>query len=233
MYADEIVATLRRRFTSEIPEALVNVFPPPAVSGLGRAGGFKLMIEDRGDVGLDMLQGQTDNVVERGNQQPGLSGLFTVYKANSPQLFADVDRAKCLTDGVSLADAFGTLQAYLGSRYVNDFNLFGRTWQVIVQADAVPQRNRGHPETKVRNCRGNMVPLGTLATVRAISGPLVLTRYNMYPAAAINGNTAAGVSTGQAIARDGEASASASCPRHGVSNGPRSPTSNAWRETPP
>src|SRR6185369_11276762 len=100
-------------------EALVNVFPPPAVSGLGRAGGFKLMIEDRGEVRLDMLQAQTDNLIKQANQQKEVVGLFTVYKANSPQLFADVDREKCLKHGVALGDVFGTLQAYLGSRYVN------------------------------------------------------------------------------------------------------------------
>lgn len=211
--AEAILATLRKRLAAEIPEATMQLFAPPAVSGLGRAGGFKLMIEDRGDVGLEMLQAQTDSLIDKSRPmekkvngetvrtpgEPAVSGLFTVFKANSPQLFADVDRDACLMQGVSLGDVFGTMQAYLGSRYVNDFNRFGRTWQVIVQADA---RFRNEVEDvrklRVRNIHGGMVPLGTVSTVRQISGPLVLTRYNMYPAAAIQGNVAPGYSTGQA-----------------------------------
>ena len=210
--AEAITNELRRRYASEIPEAQVIVFPPPAVQGLGRAGGFKLMIEDRGDVGMAMLQSQTENVIEMSKPAekdgkrirdgvPAVSGLSTVFKANSPQLFADVDRDACLSHGVSLGDVFGTLQGYLGSRYVNDFNLFGRTWQVIVQADS---RFRNQVEDvrklKVRNSQGSMVPLGAVATVKQISGPLVLSRYNMYPAAAIQGNASAGFSSGQANA---------------------------------
>ncbi len=161
------------------------------------------MVEDRGDVGLAELQAHTDNLVEKGNDNKDrVQGLFTVFNANSPQLFADVDREKCLKASVSLGDVFSTLQAYLGSLYVNDFNRFGRTWQVIVQAD---QRFRNDIEDvrklRVRNAQGQMVPLGSLATVRLMGGPLVLTRYNMYPAAAIQGNTATGVSTGQAMDR--------------------------------
>lgn len=200
MSGEEILKTLRRRYSTEVPEALVNVFAPPAVSGLGRAGGFKVMIEDRGDGGLEMLQQQTDNIVEKGNKNPKLQGLFTVYKANSPQLFVDVDRQECLSQGVQLGDVFSTLQAYLGSRYVNDFNRFGRTWQVVVQADS-QYRNEISDVKRlgVRNSQGRMVPMGTLASIREISSPLVLTRYNMYPAAAIQGNVANGISTGQGI----------------------------------
>jgi hydrophobe/amphiphile efflux-1 (HAE1) family protein len=201
MHSEAIIAKLRKRFAEEVPEGEFNVFPPPAVSGLGRAGGFKLMVEDRSDVGLETLQGQTDNLIENGKQETGVVGLFTVYKANSPQLFADVDREKCLTEGVSLGDVFGTLQAYLGSRYVNDFNRFGRTWQVIVQADHHFRNDvEDVKKLKVRNSHGDMVPMGTLANIYPVSGPLVLTRYNMYPAAAINGAAAKGYSTGQAIA---------------------------------
>jgi len=212
---EAIMANLKKRFQAEVPEALVTIFAPPAVSGLGRAGGFKLMIEDRGDAGLEMLQAQTDNIIEKsrsGERQvggevvswpgvPEVTGLFTVFKANSPQLFADVDRDACLAHGVNLGDAFGTMQSYLGSRYVNDFNLFGRTWQVIVQAD-MNFRNEIEDvrKLKVRNRHGQMVPLGAVSTVRETSGPLVLTRYNMYPAAAIQGSSAAGFSSGQANA---------------------------------
>jgi multidrug efflux pump len=200
MHSDDIVARLRKRYAAEIPEATINVFPPPAVNGLGRAGGFKFMVEDRGDGGLMALEEQTVALVDKGNKVPGLTGLFTIYKANSPQLFVDIDRDQCLKQGVSLNEMFGTLQAYLGSRYVNDFNQFGRTWQVIVQADAKFRNDiEDVKKLKVRNARGFMVPVGSLASVKYISGPLVLTRYNMYPSAAINGNTAAGFSTGQAI----------------------------------
>jgi multidrug efflux pump len=198
--ASSIMAQIKDRTAEEVPEAIINVFPPPAVSGLGRAGGFKIMVEDRGDLGLEFLQEQTDNLVKKGNEAAGLTGLFTVYKASSPQLFVDVNREACLSQGVNLSDVFGTLQAYLGSRYVNDFNRFGRTWQVVVQADG-PYRDEIEDVRKlmVRNRQGKMVPLGTLCEVKPMGGPLVLTRYNMYPAASINGNVKQGVSTGEGI----------------------------------
>jgi multidrug efflux pump len=199
--SDSIMSSLRSRIAEEVPEAVVNVFPPPAVSGLGRAGGFKLMVEQRGELDLPGLQRQTDELIRLGNLQPEVTGLFTVYKSNSPQLYADVDREKCLKHGVALADVFATLQACLGSRYVNDFNRFGRTWQVIVQADSTFRDDLADVHRlKVRNHEGRMVPLGSVANFELRSGPLVLTRYNMYPAAAIQGNVTSGYSTGQAIA---------------------------------
>ncbi len=160
--SDEILGKLRKRYTAEFPEALVNVFPPPAVSGLGRAGGFKLMIEDRGEGDLQELEKQTSNVIQRGTETvPGVTGLFSVYKANSPQYYADIDRTACLQHGVDLAEVFGTLQGSLGSRYVNDFNRFGRTWQVVVQADAEFRNDATDlPRLKVRNRDGEMIPLG-------------------------------------------------------------------------
>jgi multidrug efflux pump len=200
LYSDEIAAKLRKRLADEVPEASVLVLGPPAVSGLGNAGGFKFALEDRGDLGLDELQKQAENLIAVGNKTPGLTGLFTVYRANSPQLYADVNRDQCFKLGVPLRDVFDTLQVYLGSQYVNDFNKFGRTWQVNVQAEG---RFRDQVEDvkrlKVRNARGDMVPLGTLATVREINGPLIVGRYNMYPAAAVLGNAAPGVSSGQAM----------------------------------
>jgi len=206
LYSEVIAATLRKRFMAEIPQAKIDVFPPPPVRGVGRTGGFKLMVEDRGDVGLKVLQEQTDNLVEKGNhltgpgQRPLLVGLSSVFRANAPQLYVDLNRPQCMTMGVPLADAFNTLQVYLGSLYVNDFNLFGRTWQVVVQADA---RFRNQVEKvrqlKVRNRQGGMVPVGALADVRQVNGPLILTRFNMYPAAAINGYAGPGVSSRQAI----------------------------------
>jgi multidrug efflux pump len=206
LYCDEIANAIRKRCAKDVPEAVVAVFPAAPVRGVGRTGGFKFMVEDRGDGGLTTLQGQTDNLVEKGNQlrspqqRPLLVGLFSVFRANTPQLYVDMNRAQCMTMGVPLADAFNTLQVYLGSLYVNDFNLYGRTWQVIVQADA-PFRNQveGVKQLKVRNQSNTMVPLGALADVREVNGPLVLTRYNMYPAAAINGNTGPGISSGQGI----------------------------------
>src|SRR4029077_17596851 len=114
----------------------INVFGAPAVDGLGNAGGFKLMIEATGDVNYGALQAQTDNIVVKGNQQPGIAGMLNGFRANTPQLFAEVDRTKAKTMNVALTDINETLPVYLGGFYVNDFNRFGRTWQVNVQADA-------------------------------------------------------------------------------------------------
>ena len=167
------------------------------------------MVEDRKDLGVKTLQAQTDNLVrERATPcasppprpTPLLVGLFSVFRANAPQLYVNLNREQCMTMDVPLADAFDTLQIYLGSLYVNDFNRFGRTWQVVVQADA-KFRNQVDDvkQLKVRNRQGAMVPIGALADVREVNGPFILTRYNMYPAAAINGNAGPGVSSRQAI----------------------------------
>jgi multidrug efflux pump subunit AcrB len=205
--AAEIANTLKVRCLKEAPEAMVSVFPAPPLRGVGRTGGFRLMVEDRGDLGLQTLQEQADNLRDKaaqlcgGNGQPLLVMQPNVFRANAPQLYTDVNRLQCMTMGVPLADVFNTLQVYLGSLYVNDFNLFGRTWQVIVQADAKFRNDMEKVrQLKVRNSEGKMTPLGSLAEVREVNGPLILTRYNMYPAAAINGNTAMGVSSGQGIA---------------------------------
>ena len=207
LYGTEIAATLRARCAAEVPEAMVSVLPPPPIRGIGRSGGFKFMVEDRKDAGVKTLQAQTDNLVQKGNAlrkpprpTPLLVGLFSVFRANAPQLYVDLNRAQCMTMDVPLADAFNTLQVYLGSLYVNDFNRFGRTWQVVAQADA-EFRNQVEDVKllKVRNRQGAMVPIGALADVREVNGPFILTRYNMYPAAAINGNAGPGVSSRQAI----------------------------------
>ncbi len=149
------------------------VFGPPAVGGLGNAGGFKLMVEATGDVNFDALQAQADNLAAKGNQQPGLVGLFNGFRAGTPQLYVDIDRTKVKTMGVALTDVFDALQAYLGSYYVNDFNRFGRTWQVNVQADA-PFRVDAETvkQLKVRNADGDMVPLGAVVDVRDSAGPV-------------------------------------------------------------
>jgi multidrug efflux pump len=201
LYADAIAASLRRQFYNEIQEAQVAVFGAPPVDGLGTAGGFKLMVEDRGDNGLEMLQGQMDNLCAKANQQPGLIGVFTMFRANTPQLYTEIDRIKCKSLGVALDDVFMTLQSNLGGYYVNDFNRFGRTWQVNAQADSTFRMTPEDIATlKVRNDKGEMIPLGTVVKVEEIGGPIMVTRYNMYTAAAVNGNTAPGVSSGQAIA---------------------------------
>ncbi len=201
LYSDVIIAKLKARFAREIPEAITAVFGPPAVNGLGTAGGFKFIVEDQsGNLEPRDLQDRTDAIVNAARQDPRLAGLFTVFRANAPQLYVDVNRKQCAALGVQIADLFNTLQIYLGSLYVNDFNLFGRTWQVIVQADAnYRDQIEDFKQLKVRNASGGMVPLGAVADVRLINGPLILARYNMRMASAISGNLAPGVSTGDGI----------------------------------
>jgi multidrug efflux pump len=198
---EAITAHLRERLQREIPDARVLVFGPPAVRGLGNAGGFKLMVEATGDVDFHTLQTQADNLAAKGSQQPGLVGLFNGFRARTPQLYLDIDRTKVKTMGIELTEVFNALQAYLGSYYVNDFNRFGRTWQVNVQADA-PFRVDADTvrQLKVRNADGDVVPLGAVATVSDSVGPVQVTRYNMFPAAAINGASLPGVSTGDVMA---------------------------------
>src|SRR5262249_12552658 len=154
-----------------------------------------------GDVNFDSLQAQADKIAAEGNQQPGLVGLFDGFRARTPQLYAEIDRTKVRTMGVALTDVFDALQAFLGSYYVNDFNRFGRTWQVNVQADA---RFRVDADIvrqlKVRNADGDMVPLGSVIDIRDSAGPVQITRYNEHPAAPITGASLPGVSTGDVLA---------------------------------
>jgi multidrug efflux pump len=199
---EAIAAQLRRRFQKEVPDARVSVFGRPAVPGLGNAGGFKLMVEAIGDVNFARLQGQADNLARKGNQQPGLVGLFNSFRASTPQLYVDIDRAKVKTINVPLTDVFDALQVFMGGYYVNDFNRFGRTWQVNIQADA-PFRADAETlkQMKVRNADGDMVPLGAVVNVHDSTGPVTVTRYNMYPAAAIYGASLPEVSTGDVLRR--------------------------------
>jgi len=196
----EIIPILRERL-SGIQEARIAVFPPPPVQGLGTAGGFKLEVQDRSGAGLTALQAATEALAAAGNQQPGLVGLFTPFRANTPQLYADVDRTKAKKLNVPLDNLFDTLQVYMGSSYVNDFNLLGRTYRVTAQAEG---GFRAGPEDiaklKTRSATGAMVPLGSLVEIRRTTGPDRVLRYNMYPAAEINGDTPPGYSSGQAIA---------------------------------
>jgi multidrug efflux pump len=198
---DAIAAKIRERLAREVPEARVLVFGAPPISGLGTSAGFKLMVEATGDVDYDALQARADDLAARGNKQPGLVGLFDGFRARTPQLYVDIDREKAKSMGVALTDVFDALQAYLGSYYVNDFNRFGRTWQVNVQADA-PFRTDAETikQLKVRNADGDMVPLGSVVEVRDNAGPVQITRYNTYPTASINGAPLPGTSTGDALA---------------------------------
>jgi multidrug efflux pump subunit AcrB len=199
---DVIAARLEARVQAEISEGMVNVFGAPPVEGLGTAGGFKIIVEDRGDNGPEALQEVTEKAVYEGNRSGELQGLYSSFRANTPWLYLDIDRAQAKTMGVSMAEVFNTLQVQLGSYYVNDFNRFGRTWQVNVQADTrFRARVEDLKQLKLRNTQGNMVPFATLASVRGVNGPVMVVRYNMYPAAAIQGDAAPGVSSGQAIAR--------------------------------
>jgi multidrug efflux pump len=184
-----------------IQEAIVFGFGAPPVDGLGNTGGFKLQVEDRGDQGLAMLQGSVENVIRTASAQPGLTGLFSGFRANQPQIYLDINRTQAKTSGVSLNDLFVTLQTYLGSSYVNDFTRFGRNWQVIAQADAgFRQKVSDIGRLKVRNASGGMVPVSSLVRVVDTAGPSIVNHYNLYPSAEINGNTSPGTSSGQAIA---------------------------------
>ncbi len=195
-----IVAHLRREF-SKIQDGIAVAFIPPPIDGLGSAGGFQMQLQDQGGVGLAELQEMANEIVADGNAQGGLTGLSTSIRANVPQLFAEVNRTKVKTLDVPLSSVFNTLQSFLGSTYVNDFNKLGRTYQVRIQAD---HEFRTQPEDirnlDVRNRNGDMVPLGTFIEVQDALGPQVIQRYLLYPCAQINGEPAAGFSSGQAMA---------------------------------
>jgi HAE1 family hydrophobic/amphiphilic exporter-1 len=199
MTQEAILAHLKRAFY-QMPEAIAFAFAPPAIPGLGVAGGFQMQLQDRGDVGLEELQKMVQEIIADGNTQSGLSNLNSTFQVNVPQLFAEVDRTKAKTLEIPLSGVFNTLQTYLGSYYVNDFNKFGRTWQVKVQAD---HQFRIEPDDirklDVRNAKGDMVPLGTLIKVDQILGPQTIMRYNLYPSASITGSAAPGFSSGQAL----------------------------------
>ena len=197
---NEIAAEVNKRLGA-IQDAFIMVFPPPSVNGLGTIGGFKLFVEDRGNVGYDELYKGVMALQMKAWQTPQLAGVFSSYQINVPQLFADVDRTKAKQLGVPLGSIFDTMQINLGSLYVNDFNKFGRTFQVVVQADAPFRANaEGISQLKTRSNTGQMVPLGSLMTVTDSYGPDRVQRYNAYVAADINGGPAPGVSSGQAQA---------------------------------
>ncbi|MFP6847212.1 MAG: efflux RND transporter permease subunit [Pseudomonas sp.] len=202
MSAGAIAAELNGQFAG-IQEAYLAIFPPPPVQGLGTIGGFRLQVQDRGNLGYDELYLQTQNVIAKARQLPELNpmSVFTSYQVNVPQIDASIDREKAKTHGVAISDIFDTMQIYLGSLYANDFNRFGRTYQVNVQAE---QQFRLEPEQigqlKVRNNRGEMVPLSAFLKVSTSSGPDRVMHYNGFLTAEINGAAAPGYSSGQAEA---------------------------------
>jgi len=195
-----IAAALNQKFAG-IQDAFIAIFPPPPVQGLGTIGGFRLQIQDRANMGYEELAAVTMQVMQKAWATPELAGVFSSYQVNVPQLDLDIDRTKAKQQGVNLDEIFQTLQVYMGSAYVNDFNQFGRTYQVNVQAD---EQFRQDPEQirqlKVRNNAGEMIPLGSFINVKHSAGPDRVMHYNGYTTAEINGGPAAGYSTGEAQA---------------------------------
>ena len=200
MTAVAIAGRLQAKFAS-IPDGFLGVFPPPPVPGLGVTGGFKLQVEDRGGVGLEALVQQTQVLMTKATESGQVAGLMTSLDVNAPQLNVDIDRTQVKSQGVRLADVFESLQVYLGSLYVNDFNRFGRTYKVTAQADADHRMQaEAIGRLQVRNAAGDMLPLSAFVTVTPSSGPDRVIHYNGYPSADISGGAMPGVSSGQAVA---------------------------------
>ncbi|WP_338580819.1 efflux RND transporter permease subunit [Pseudomonas sp. MAG733B] len=198
MSAGAIAGALNGQFAG-IQEAYMAIFPPPPVQGLGTIGGFRLQIEDRGNLGYEELYKETMNIINKSHNVPELAGLFTSYTVNVPQVDAAIDREKAKTHGVAVSDIFDTLQIYLGSLYANDFNRFGRTYQVNVQAEQQFRLESDQiGQLKVRNNKGEMIPLATFIKVSDTSGPDRVMHYNGFITAEINGAAAPGYSSGQA-----------------------------------
>ncbi|HKF62806.1 MAG TPA: efflux RND transporter permease subunit, partial [Dongiaceae bacterium] len=196
----KILANLQAALSS-IQDAFIITISPPPVRGIGTAGGFKLMVEDKRGRGLPELNAAIRDLIGAANQQPELAGVFSVFNTGTPIVYANIDRVRAEKLGVTPDRVFEALEVYLGSSYVNQFNYLGRTYQVLVQAEG-PYR-RGIPEVsdyKARNDRGQMVPLGSIATFENRTGPYRLPRYNLYPAGEVQGSAAPGYSTGQALA---------------------------------
>jgi hydrophobe/amphiphile efflux-1 (HAE1) family protein len=198
--ASAISEAIRQRCGQEVRGAVVTVFGPPPLPGLGTTGGFKFIIEDRRNQGPGQLQRVSNQVFTTGKETPGLKGLFNSTQTDTSWLYLDIDRAQCEALGVKISDVYDVLQMYLGSYYVNNYNQFGRTWQVNIQA-APPFRQVAGDigQLQVRNSQGQMLPLNTVMSIRDTAGPVLVLRYNMYPAAAVLGTTSLGTSSGQAI----------------------------------
>ena len=196
---NRIIGDLRATYAS-YQDAYVLVVPPPPVRGVGNAGGFKGYVQDRAGLGYQALEAATWGLAGPANQDPAASSVFTTFNTKTPQLFTDIDRVRAEQLGVSVDDLFETLEVYLGSAYVNDFNAFGRTFRVTAQAE---DKYRKTPEDiarlRARNANGDMVPVGSVATFESITGPNRVARYNLYPAAELQGDNAPGYSTGQTL----------------------------------
>jgi multidrug efflux pump len=198
--AEAIAARLQDDLQSKVPTAVINIFGAPPVEGLGTAGGFKIIVQDTGDNGLYALQKSVEQVVANGEKRPGLQDLFTSFRADTPWLELVIDRPQAKDRGVSIDDVRTTLESTFGSYYINDFNRFGRTWQVNVQSlDRFRQSVDDIKQIKVRNNMGDMVPFADFASVRYVSGPVMVMRYNMYQSAAVHADAGPDTSSGQAI----------------------------------
>ena len=194
-----ILGALNQRL-SKIQDAVILVFPPPAIQGLGTSGGFEIQIEDRGGATLDGLQAAVTEIMDAANKRAELTRMNTSFRAGVPQQFADIDRVKALSMNVPISDVFLTMQAQLGSAYINDFNKFGRTYRVYLQADEAYRNEPGDIRLlKVRNAEGKMVSLGTLANMEESFGPQIIRRFNLFPTATITGSAVPGFSSGQAL----------------------------------
>lgn len=197
----ELLGTISAKL-AQVDDAIVFVIPPPSVRGVGNAGGFRMMVQDRANLGTDELLKATNALAAAANADPMLSNVFTFFNNQTPQLYLDIDRVKAEKLGVNVGDVFQTLEIYMGSAFVNEFNYLGRTFQVTAQADA-PNRLTSDDiaRIKVRNDKGEMVPLGSITNQQDISGPARIPRFNLYPAASLNGNTAPGYSSGEGLER--------------------------------
>jgi HAE1 family hydrophobic/amphiphilic exporter-1 len=199
--ATTVLNDLRKRL-SVIQDAYVLTIPPPPVQGLGTAGGFKLMLQDRAGLGSDALARAAQTLVAAANKEPSFAGVFTLFGTRAPSIYTDIDREKAEKVGLTPTDVFSTLQVYLGSQYVNDFNYLGRTYQVIAQADGSFRRDpQDIARLKARNTSGEMVPIGTVARLKYENTPYRVPRYNLFPAAEVMGVAAPGVATGTALHR--------------------------------
>jgi HAE1 family hydrophobic/amphiphilic exporter-1 len=199
--AQGIVQTVNVALATQVPEAIAFAFPPPAIPGLGNAGGFSFWLQDRSGSSVEFLDQNLQKFLAAANQRPELAGVTSLFSASAPQLYADVDRDKALKQGVAVGDVYQTLQAYLGGLYLNQFNRFGRQWRVFLQAEGDERRTElDINQYYVRNNDGDMVPLSSLVTTRKISGPEYTNRFNLYRAAQVLGGAAPGYSSGQAMA---------------------------------
>src|SRR5215468_10985676 len=199
--AQEIVKSVNARLANEVPEAMVFLFSPPAIPGLGNSGGFSFWLQDRSGGSVEFLDQNLQRFLAAARQRPELAGVGSQFSATAPQIFADVDRDKVLKQGVAVGDVYQTMQAYLGGLFLNQFNRFGRQWRVFLQAEGEERlSDKDIEQYYVRNNDGNMVPLSALVTTKRVSGPEYTNRFNVYRAAQVIGSAAPGYSSGQAMA---------------------------------